>query len=272
MSAAAVVSQLRGLLEKSNSLIPKLGKIYPNDEQWETLDDISEELAATAASIGNRIRDLKESRAERAWKESEDLRSHALGCKGDLLANGRLKQSPVFRRNIITIFEGPKDSKFDSEDIKLRKAATRQRCEQIRRLSPSGVISWAISFAPSLWAAGSMGMDMFTCLLDDVEPDRCPPWPSIVRETLYMLLEDEELLQKSLDYQNFLRGITDVPLHSRLRLELINWPAYDNPPDGILDRRRKRRRLNSDEETQANKESPSNERRGTRDFHHVWHG
>lgn len=45
-------------------------------------------------------------------------------------------------------------------------------------------------------AGGSMGTDIFTCLLDDVEPDRRPPWPSIVRETLYMLLEDEGIFQR----------------------------------------------------------------------------
>ena len=121
MSAAAVISQLRGLLEKANRLIPKLIKIYPNEEQWEILGDISEKLSATAARMENKIQESKESRTERAWKESEKLRSHALECKDDLLTNGRLKQSPVFRRNIVTIFDSPKNSKFDSAEIKLRK-------------------------------------------------------------------------------------------------------------------------------------------------------
>ncbi|KAJ6037881.1 hypothetical protein N7499_004135 [Penicillium canescens] len=206
MSAAAVVSQLRGLLEKANLLIPKVSKIYPNEEQWEALGDISKSLTTTATRMENKIRESKESRAERAWKESEKLRSHALACKGELLTNGRLKQPPVFRRNIITIFEGPKDSKFDSEDVKVRKALTRQRCEQIRQLSPSGVISWAMAYAPSLWAAGSMSMEIFTCLLDDIEPNQRPPWPSIVGETLHMLLDDEEFLSASLEYREFLKG------------------------------------------------------------------
>lgn len=176
MSAAAVIiSQLRGLLEKANRLIPKLIKIYPNEEQWEILGDISEKLSVTTARMENKIQEPKESRAERAWKESEKLRSHALKCKDDLLTDGRLKQSPVFRRNIVTIFDGPKNSKFDSAEIKLRKRATQQRCEQIRRLSPSGVISWAIAFTPSLCAGGSMATDIFTCLLDEIEPDQHPP-------------------------------------------------------------------------------------------------
>ncbi|KJZ70016.1 hypothetical protein HIM_10597 [Hirsutella minnesotensis 3608] len=208
MSAASVLSQLRSLVEKSDHLIPKLDRIYPTEEQWDTLRDLSAKLATTAKTIQQRIRALEESRADRAWKESEELRSHALACKGDILANGRLKQSPVFRRNIVTIFEGPKDSKFDTEDTRIRKATTRQRCVQIRLLSPDGIISWAIAFAPSLWAGGSMATDIFKCLLADVEPDCHPSWPLMVRETLHTLLEDEEALQNSFEYREFLKGKT----------------------------------------------------------------
>jgi hypothetical protein len=208
MSVTNVVSQLRGLVDKANSLTPKLSKIYPSEQQWEDLGSLSEQLAIAANKIKKDIRESKESRVQRAWKESEKLRSQALACKGELLTTGRLKLPPVFRRNIVTIFEGPKNSKFDSEETKLRKASTLQRCEQIRQLSPSGVVSWAISFAPTVWAAGSMPTDIFNCLLDDIEPDCRPSWPSIVRETLYILQEDEKALQHSAAYQEFLKGIT----------------------------------------------------------------
>ncbi|KAM4064124.1 reverse transcriptase [Hirsutella rhossiliensis] len=224
MSAASVLSQLRSLFEKSDHLIPKLDRIYPTEEQWDNMRDLSAKLAATATTIQQRIRTLEQSRADRAWKESEGLRSHALACKGDILANGRLKQSPVFRRNIVTIFEGPKDSKFDTEDIKTRKVTTRQRCAQIRLLSPDGIISWAVAFAPSLWAGGSMATDIFKCLLDDVEPDCHPSWPLVVRDTLHTLLEDEEALQGSLEYRKLLK-------------------AYDTPSGTGLQSHKKRKRL-----------------------------
>jgi hypothetical protein len=71
--------------------------------------------------------------------ESEEHRSKAQSCRGDLFAKGRLKQPVIFRRNIITRFEGPKDSKFDSEDVKFRKESTRKRSELIRGLSPECV-------------------------------------------------------------------------------------------------------------------------------------
>ena len=206
MSATSVVSQLRTILEKAEQLIPKLGKVYPAEEQWDVLGELSVKLGTTAAKIGDKIRVMKESRAHRAWKESEKLRSQASSCVGDLLANGRLKQPAVFRRNIITIFEGPKDSKFDSEDMKLRKVATRQRCEQIRGLSSDGVVSWATAFAPTLWAGGSTGSDILTCLLDNIEPELRLSWPPVVQETLKLLLEDEEALQRCPQYQAFLDG------------------------------------------------------------------
>ena len=207
MSVASVISQLRSLVDKANLLIPKFAKLYPNEQQWDILGDISEELTVAAKTIKKDVRTSKELRAERAWKDSAVLRTRALECKGEILTNGRLRLSPVFRRNIVTIFEGPKTSKFDSEEAKIRKATTLQRSEQIRQLGPSGVVSWAVSYAPSVWAGGNMATDIFSCLLDEIEPDCRPSWPSTVRETLYILLEDEETLQKSVEYLDFLRGI-----------------------------------------------------------------
>lgn len=193
----------------------KFDKIYPTEDQWNTLCDLSKSLVTAATTIADKIRLLRESRAERAWKDSQKLRQHAMSCKGDVLGNGRLKHSPVFRRNIITIFEGPKESMFDSEDTKIRKDTTRQRCEQIRALSPDGLISWAIAFAPSVWAGGSMATDIFTCLLDDIEPQQQPSWPRVIDETLQMLLKDEVALQKSQEYKDFLEG--------ELRLLLLRY-------------------------------------------------
>jgi len=206
MSATTILSQLKGLLEKTEQLQPKFCKVYPTDDQWDTLSDLSLKLSEAAKKVQDEIRVLKESRTQRAWKESEKHRSNAQSSRGDLFANGRLKQSAVFRRNIVTIFEGPKDSKFDSEDVKFRKESTRKRCELIRGLSPDGVISWAIAFAPTVWAGGSMASDVFTCLLDDIEPELVQTWPPTVRDTLHMLREDEESLQKSPEYGEFLKG------------------------------------------------------------------
>lgn len=206
MSATIVLSQLKGLLEKTEQLKGRFSKVYPSNGQWNNLSDLSLKLSEAAKALEDEIRMLKESRTERAWKESEEHRSKAQSCRGDLFAKGRLKQPVIFQRNIVTMFEGPKDSKFDSDDMKFRKESTRKRSELIRGLSPDGVISWAVAFAPTLWGGGSMSSDVFACLLDDVEPNLVQPWPPVIRDTLYMLMEDEESLKKSTDYQEFLKG------------------------------------------------------------------
>ena len=51
-----------------------------------------------------------------------------------------------------------------------------------------------------------MGSDLFTCLIDHIEPELRLVWPSVVPEALELLLEDEEGLQRCPEYQPFLRG------------------------------------------------------------------
>ena len=51
-----------------------------------------------------------------------------------------------------------------------------------------------------------MSSDVFTCLLDDIEPELVQTWPPVIRDTLHMLMEDEESLKKSPEYQEFLKG------------------------------------------------------------------
>jgi len=206
MSATVVLSQLKSLLEKAERLKGKFSKVYPTNDQWDLLSDWSVKLSEAAKALQDEIRVLKESRSDRAWKDSEELRSKAQSYRGDLFAKGRLRQPVIFRRNIVTIFEGPKDSNFDSEDMKLRKESTRKRSELIRGLSPDGVISWAISFAPTLWGGGAMSADVFTCLLNDIEPELVQTWPPAIRDSLHLLMEDEESLKESPEYRQFLKG------------------------------------------------------------------
>jgi hypothetical protein len=206
MSATTVISHLKSLLVKAEEIPSKFAKLYPTDIQWDILKDLGMSFSEAANNISSEIQVLMNSRAERAWKDSEPHRLRVQNLRGELFADGRLKQAHIFRRNIVTIFEGPKDSSFDSEDVKSKKASTRRRCEQIRGLSPDGVISWAMAFQPSVWAGGAMASDTFTCLLNDIGPELIQPWPQIIRETLHKLRKDKESLQKSVHYNNLLKG------------------------------------------------------------------
>lgn len=206
MSVTVILSQLTTLVEKSEQLRERFRKVYPTIDQWNTLSDLSSKLADAVTKLQEETRLLRESRTERAWQESEKHSSHAQSARGDLFAKGRLAQSAVFRRNIVTIFLGPKDSTFDSEDTKFKKESTRRRCEKIRDLSPDGVISWAIAYAPTLWAGGSMPSDVFDCLVDDIKPEVVQTWPAAIQDTLHKLKEDEESLDRSPEYKKFLAG------------------------------------------------------------------
>ncbi|PVH92396.1 hypothetical protein DM02DRAFT_278269 [Periconia macrospinosa] len=216
MSATSLLSQLKGLLIKSQQLRPKFHNVHPSDDQWDELTKLSLSLSEAAKTIGEEIQTLKQSRSERAWKESEKHRLNAQSLRGDVFAKGRLKNPHVFRRNIITVFNGPKDSKFDSEDVKMRKESTRNRCASIRELGPDGIISWAIAFPPTLWAGGSMASDIFTCLHNDIEPDLVQTWPPVINEMLRLLREDEESLKDSSEYHRFLKEIDDTSRKPRI--------------------------------------------------------
>ena len=149
MSVSVLLSQLTSLVEKPEQLRGRLQRTYPTSDQWHTLSDLSSKLSNAATKLREEVRELKESREKRAWQESEKYRSNAQLAKGNLFAKGRLPHPAVFRRNVTTIFLGPKDSTFDSEDTKFRKEATRRRCQIIRSLDSDGLISWAIAYAPT---------------------------------------------------------------------------------------------------------------------------
>ena len=69
-------------------------------------------------------------------------------------------------------------------DVKFRKESTRRRCEIIRDLSPDGIISWAITYAPTLRSGGSMSSDVFDCLDKSIEPELGQSWQAVIQDML----------------------------------------------------------------------------------------
>jgi hypothetical protein len=103
MSASVPLSNLQGLLVKTEQLKTKFAKVCPTDDQWNILSELTSNLSKAVKEIYDEIGTLKELCTEQAWKESNEHRLHAQSLRGDLFA-GRLKQPAIFRRNIITIF------------------------------------------------------------------------------------------------------------------------------------------------------------------------
>jgi hypothetical protein len=55
MSATIVLSQLKSLLEKTEHLKGKFSKVYPTNDQWDTLSDWSLKLSGAAKAVQDEI-------------------------------------------------------------------------------------------------------------------------------------------------------------------------------------------------------------------------
>lgn len=51
-----------------------------------------------------------------------------------------------------------------------------------------------------------MTSDVFTCLLDDIEPELVQIWSPVIGNTLHIFMKDKESLQESPEYNEFLKG------------------------------------------------------------------
>jgi hypothetical protein len=203
MTTCTYVSQLDALTKKVESFVQSLqsAEIHPSKDQYTTFKALSLRLCEAAASVPVGIGALKKRQAE-SCEEGIKLISQAQSDRNDLT---HLKNRRVFARNIKLFFGGPQDSAIDSDTIKARKRLTRERCECICSLSPDGLISWAVAFAPSLWTANLMSNKTFDCVEELIEP-QCPVvWPSEIYDIL-SALGDEDPLRGSHKYHEFLKG------------------------------------------------------------------
>lgn len=177
----------------------------------------SEALGALAASLRNTVATIESKTgshrhfwSEQIWKASERNRTKAQAAIQTVLSGDHFGSSAVFRRNIKLIFQGPPESNFDSKDTVWRKTVIKKRCERIMQLSTDGIISWAIAYSPTNWNPCFMSNDMFSCLLEDIEPADRKLWPPAVCDTLSKLAEEE--LRECRNLQKLVSELSQ-PLH-----------------------------------------------------------
>lgn len=269
MTARAITATLKTFVKKVEDLKARIQVLRPDDDQWVHLEGMSLQLAEVTKGLCNEIRTQRGQRKQRAWEESETFRTQLAKARDNQLARAQLKNPPAFKRNITTIFRGPKPSTFDNDDKKSKKAQTTRRCEQIRRLTTDGIVSWAIAFPTTTWEGGSMSTDMFAVLINNVEPELPLSWPPVVLNTLQLLPNDEPYLNTCPAYQLLLNG----KYFQRATKIILTYPEL-----GSNDRRgpTKRRRVERDEceppgpemssPTGLGGASPTDERRGTWKF------
>jgi hypothetical protein len=87
---------------------------------------------------------------------------------------------------------------IDSDTIKARKRLTQERCDRICSLSPDGLISWAVAFAPSIRIANLMSNNTFDYVVEHIEPEDPLVWPSEISGVLSALGDEEPLNGPSL--------------------------------------------------------------------------
>ena len=160
-------------------------------------------VANIAAAIQKKAGSYKPPCRPEVWEASEKLRAQSQSAIEALIRDQGFKQSALFRRNIVLIFGGPRISDFDSTQMKARKVATRIRCERLRQLEADRLVIWALSYKCTSWAVGTMGTEMFDCLIESVQFN-ARRWPPVVGEVLYKLQETD--LRQSVEYSDFLKG------------------------------------------------------------------
>ncbi|GIK00345.1 hypothetical protein Aspvir_004367 [Aspergillus viridinutans] len=213
MSTAVVIAQIETCLHKAERLKPKVDRLHPTDEQWDTLLDLTSRLSESTQLLREKLRLRREVRSTQIQNDAEKYRSQAITSRHALCENGTFKAT-IFRRNLLTIFGDTKISMFDSARTRWRKEAARRRNEAIRGLNPDAIVTWSIAFEPSLWASGKIASDVFETMTEDLEAEPPCEWPPAIMDTLDKLQEEEGILRESREYKRF-RETINLPYRDR---------------------------------------------------------
>jgi hypothetical protein len=148
---------------------------------------------------------LSKAESKYAWEASAGLRFKVAATTSKVIAREEVLLPARFRRSIKAIFIGP-ESLLQSQSLwHKRRNNFEQRCKRLRKLSPSAIITWALTFSPNSWLVHNMRNDIFSCLITFVESQPPKMWPSKVYELLEALQKDIDFAQ-SLHYIRFVSG------------------------------------------------------------------
>ncbi|KAE8130819.1 hypothetical protein BDV38DRAFT_43030 [Aspergillus pseudotamarii] len=200
---ATLISQLKTIITKAEALERTVTNFMPKPDDWQEITNLSLRLNEVTFRIRQNVEDSKRLRKERYLKEAREVREQGKQYRENQTRKD-LKKAPVFRRNIILIFGGPKESPFDGTTEKHRKEITRQRCAVLRSLNIDGILFWAMSYTPTSWSGGKMSWDLFYNLASDIEPNERQKWSPDLLETLIAIRD--EGLSGNAEYELFLTG------------------------------------------------------------------
>ena len=207
MSIHTAILDLEALARKAEYAMEKFSsmEVQPTREEYHAFESLDLRFSEMVVKFSEKINCFKDVHADWVVSEGKAFRSRAESARTDLMVGGQPKSLATFKRNLLLVFEGPRDSALDSKSVTSRNKQTRTRCTRIRCLSPSGIITWAAAFPPTLWAAGFMKDLAFDYLVEDMESDQTQAWPVKLREVLHAF-GAEEPLKGSSKYLEFIQG------------------------------------------------------------------
>ena len=115
-----------------------------------TLKALISELQRDIAETAQRIEHLEERRVAQTGEACKKLLSRVKEIRSNITGEKPPKSLPNLKKNLALVFEGPKVSVLNSEELVSKNKKTQQRCERIRQLNPDGLLSWAVSLAPTI--------------------------------------------------------------------------------------------------------------------------
>jgi hypothetical protein len=135
--------ELEALVRKTKYAVKRFGstKAQPTKKEYHDFESLSLRFLKVATRLSNQVDQLKEEYVDWAKEEGRRLASQAESACANLIANGQPKSVATFWRNLTLIFQGLVDSALDSNAVRSRNKQTRKRCERIRCLTPSGILS-----------------------------------------------------------------------------------------------------------------------------------
>jgi hypothetical protein len=199
-----VIKKLQSMIQKVEKLGKTVTTLSPKPDEWQEIKSLALKLTQVATCLAQDVEISKTSRDVLLQQTAQEAKEKAQSHLADISNEGRLRYPKIFRKTIIQVFNGPKNSPYHTKTEQGRNAITSERSAVLRGLNADGIISWAISYNASSWIGGKMGWDVFYNLAQDIEPSERQSWPDEVIEILGTLQEHE--LSGNPSYQAFMNG------------------------------------------------------------------
>lgn len=202
MTTGTLISQLEALCRRINVMRDKVQatEMRLTKSKLKTIQSLGSKITQATTDLSETIQSMESTREKPPTDDAIKLLGQAKQCEAEKKPN-----VTILKRNLILIFEGPKFSVLDSNQIKARKRVLRDRCSTLRGLYPHAIVRWARNFPPSVWTTGTMSEPTFDYLVEALNSEDECTLPTGIYAIL-QALGDEDPLMQSCEYRSFVEG------------------------------------------------------------------